>query len=515
MVIGIGYLDEPWDVAAQFPGAQQVGWGKALFERYDWWRLEPHPEWVEPHWTPEQYRLPFAAYIPGELAIVYVPTLIRDRRDSAHQWISPSVGHLDPVRAVGGVLVLPSTGHEEPIPALRSPRTGHGCRRSRRDGGLGPGDRTNGYTGAVELSEHLAAPSTQRWSPTRAGPGGERTARLQAARRGAGGYPGTTPPRMRRDQRTRICLRARRSCWSTRMPYNICTSNEVRGRPIRRAWPSSCSMSPTSWVPRPDLDVGALLLCLQHRDHEPCVAGIHLAPGLEGHLWRFGVSALDETDRGRQRQQPLDVRRGPTEVRLETDARVRPGRSSSIINATVDSVCGLASMSIPERLAVDRGTCREHRHVLEGALRFRSKPELGELDRGRRIEAPGWIPSMSRSYSAATSSASSIRVRFSPRRVSSTLTPWCWKVVEAAKASSRCSPGMNRRTARRASGRRGNRSRSQAFPASHRKPGASTTPSPNGSYRSGGRGRGADIAAGRTDRPGTGWRASARGWWLG
>jgi hypothetical protein len=85
--------DTPWDVAMQLPGSEQVGWGKKLLMRYSWWRLEPHPEWVDPHWsrdskelreTPgvpadlqvtDTYRLPYAAGIPGELRIVFIPPM--------------------------------------------------------------------------------------------------------------------------------------------------------------------------------------------------------------------------------------------------------------------------------------------------------------------------------------------------------------------------------------------------------------------------------------------------------
>lgn len=109
------YLDEPWDVAAQFPGAQQLGWGKELLTRFEWWRLEPHPEWVEPHWSPDAIRLPYAAFIPGELAIVYLPALIRDKPGSLHQWVSPTVSHLDPDAAYEAFWFCPSTAHEEPI----------------------------------------------------------------------------------------------------------------------------------------------------------------------------------------------------------------------------------------------------------------------------------------------------------------------------------------------------------------------------------------------------------------
>ena len=37
------------------PCSTQVGMAKKLLMRYEWWRLEPHPEWVEPHWTARDY----------------------------------------------------------------------------------------------------------------------------------------------------------------------------------------------------------------------------------------------------------------------------------------------------------------------------------------------------------------------------------------------------------------------------------------------------------------------------
>ncbi len=76
----------PWDKAYQLPGSHQVGLGKGLLERYEWWRLEPHPEWIEPHWTTQNYQLPYCSGIPGELRIVFVPP----------QWDSPKITHLEP-----------------------------------------------------------------------------------------------------------------------------------------------------------------------------------------------------------------------------------------------------------------------------------------------------------------------------------------------------------------------------------------------------------------------------------
>jgi hypothetical protein len=70
---GRSWGDTPWDVAYQLPGSQQIGLGKQLLSGYSWWRFEPHPEWVEPHWSKENYILPYAAGIPSEVRFVFVP----------------------------------------------------------------------------------------------------------------------------------------------------------------------------------------------------------------------------------------------------------------------------------------------------------------------------------------------------------------------------------------------------------------------------------------------------------
>jgi hypothetical protein len=36
----------PWDDAMKLPGSRQTGVAKRLLERFEWWRFEPHPEWV-------------------------------------------------------------------------------------------------------------------------------------------------------------------------------------------------------------------------------------------------------------------------------------------------------------------------------------------------------------------------------------------------------------------------------------------------------------------------------------
>jgi hypothetical protein len=70
---GLSYGSTPWTEAAQYPGSTHVGLGKALLERYRWWEFQPHPEWVDPHWTEENYFAPFAAGIPGHVRVIYWP----------------------------------------------------------------------------------------------------------------------------------------------------------------------------------------------------------------------------------------------------------------------------------------------------------------------------------------------------------------------------------------------------------------------------------------------------------
>lgn len=63
----------PWNVAAQYEGCRQIGVGKKLLERFPFWQLEPHPEWVrdKPLGADGDYRPPYAAGIPGRLRICY------------------------------------------------------------------------------------------------------------------------------------------------------------------------------------------------------------------------------------------------------------------------------------------------------------------------------------------------------------------------------------------------------------------------------------------------------------
>ncbi len=71
---GRSWGNTPWEDAYRLPGSRHVALAKRILERYEWWRFESHPEWVEPHWTAENYFLPYAAGIPGKVRVIFLPS---------------------------------------------------------------------------------------------------------------------------------------------------------------------------------------------------------------------------------------------------------------------------------------------------------------------------------------------------------------------------------------------------------------------------------------------------------
>ena len=65
----------PWKDAAHLPGSGQLGHSAALLRQMEWWKFTPHPEWVEPHWSEQNYEQSYAAGIPGRLRVVYIPSM--------------------------------------------------------------------------------------------------------------------------------------------------------------------------------------------------------------------------------------------------------------------------------------------------------------------------------------------------------------------------------------------------------------------------------------------------------
>lgn len=70
---GMSWGNTPWPVAADLPGSREVGLGRRILERFDWHRLTPMPDIVEPRWTENDFYGPYAATIPDQCMIVYFP----------------------------------------------------------------------------------------------------------------------------------------------------------------------------------------------------------------------------------------------------------------------------------------------------------------------------------------------------------------------------------------------------------------------------------------------------------
>jgi len=103
---GRSWGDTPWETAYRLPGSAQLGLAKQLLGRYEWWKMEPHPEWVEPAWSAQNLYKPFAAGIPGVLRIIYIP-------DGS----SPSIRGLEPGIPYRAFYWNPVNGQQTPAAA--------------------------------------------------------------------------------------------------------------------------------------------------------------------------------------------------------------------------------------------------------------------------------------------------------------------------------------------------------------------------------------------------------------
>jgi hypothetical protein len=75
------YSDIPWDEAMNLEGSTHVGIGKNLITRYEWWRFEPHQDWVDLTGS-------YAAGIPGEIRLIYIPRRF-------FEWSGPKIKKLE------------------------------------------------------------------------------------------------------------------------------------------------------------------------------------------------------------------------------------------------------------------------------------------------------------------------------------------------------------------------------------------------------------------------------------
>jgi hypothetical protein len=112
-----------WDDAMHLPGATQLGLAKALLERFEWWRFEPHPEWADfgLRWGSEHYRPPVRAYaagIPSEVRVIYLPRRF-------YHWEGPLVKMLERGVSYRAFYFDPTSGNEHDLGAVTADADGH------------------------------------------------------------------------------------------------------------------------------------------------------------------------------------------------------------------------------------------------------------------------------------------------------------------------------------------------------------------------------------------------------
>jgi len=114
--IGGTYSPKSWKEGYQLAGSKQLGISKKLLERYPWWQLEPHPEWVkrcwyftagDTHsWKRDKHYTCYAAGIPRELRIIYFPI---------QRFPRPVIGDIESDVTYRAFFFDPTTAREFPL----------------------------------------------------------------------------------------------------------------------------------------------------------------------------------------------------------------------------------------------------------------------------------------------------------------------------------------------------------------------------------------------------------------
>jgi hypothetical protein len=104
---GMAWGNTPWEEGYRWAGSTHVGLGRKILADLEWWRLEPHPEWIVPAATPKDVMKPFCAGIPGRLRVIYLPK-------GQARWVQPfKLRGLEPGVRYAARYVDPITGRAE------------------------------------------------------------------------------------------------------------------------------------------------------------------------------------------------------------------------------------------------------------------------------------------------------------------------------------------------------------------------------------------------------------------
>jgi len=116
---GGSWGDTPWEDAYRLPGGAHVAVGKRILSRWDWWRFEPHLEWVEPAAGEADWRAAYAAGIPGRVRVFYFPRPILPwgRR--------PTLKALEPDVVYRATFIDPKDAREHPAGTAQADAAGN------------------------------------------------------------------------------------------------------------------------------------------------------------------------------------------------------------------------------------------------------------------------------------------------------------------------------------------------------------------------------------------------------
>ena len=70
---GAHWGNTPWEKAYQLPGSFQIGEAKKLWCRFEWWRFENHPEWIDNPCSGQAMDGCYAVGIPEKVRIIFRP----------------------------------------------------------------------------------------------------------------------------------------------------------------------------------------------------------------------------------------------------------------------------------------------------------------------------------------------------------------------------------------------------------------------------------------------------------
>lgn len=124
--IGTSYSGPSWEEAAQLPGSRQVGLGKQLLKRYQWWRFEPHPEWTassENASSRDDATRVYGAGIAGQVRVFFIP--------AASSFVGPIIKGVEPDVPYRAFLFDPRNGQEHETDAVEVDVNGEWSLRKR------------------------------------------------------------------------------------------------------------------------------------------------------------------------------------------------------------------------------------------------------------------------------------------------------------------------------------------------------------------------------------------------